>query len=297
MSQQQDILVDDFIDYLYLQRRLSKTTVAVYVPIIRKFFCFLETVGREIEDASIADIQDFLINEKESSHDGGRTVAKYLSSLRTFFSFLVYQRIRDDNIAKRIKAPKIGTSLPQVATVTAIDAFLEGIDVSDDLGYRDRTIFELMYSCGLRISEAIGLTLASYSDKSLRIIGKRSKMRIVPVGAIACKYLDTYIAEVRPRLVKANLSEKHLFVTRNGRAFTRQGVSKRFDQYRGGQDMKVHTLRHSFATHLLEGGADLRSVQMLLGHSDIKTTQIYTHVDTTDMRKAYDSFHDDKEKK
>jgi len=294
MNSRNECLSSQFRDYLFAQRRLSRATVLVYLPIIEDFLSFLEGLDVTVEQATVEDLQDYLVAVREERKDSGHTAGKYLSAVRTFFSFLVFERIREDNIARRIHAPKTGQMLPAVASVEEIDSLLSAIATDDDLGYRDRTLFELIYSCGLRISEATALTVGNWDGNSLRVLGKRRKMRIVPLGEVVKGYLATYLAQVRPHLIRENHSEKHLFVGRNGKPLTRQAVSKRFDEYRmaaGLSEVHVHTLRHSFATHLLEGGADLRSVQMLLGHSDIKTTQIYTHVSTKDMRASYDRFH------
>lgn len=287
-------LSEQFKEYLFVQRRLSRATVAVYLPVITSFLSFLEDQHLCVETVSLDDIQRYLITRREATGDGGRTMGKYLSALRTFFSFLVQERIREDNVARRIKAPKTAPPLPTAVTVDDVDTLLGVIPTDDDLGYRDRTMFELIYSCGLRVSEATGLLVGSIDNGSIRVLGKRSKMRLIPLGDVARSFLDTYLSQVRPRLVRTRPFEKRLFVGKDGRPLTRQAVAKRFDQYRdqaGMPSVHIHTLRHSFATHLLEGGADLRSVQTLLGHSDIKTTQIYTHVSTKDMRDAYDAFH------
>jgi integrase/recombinase XerD len=222
-----------------------------------------------------------------------RSVSKLLSALRSFFTYLQLQKIRIDNPVLQIPRAHQPVQLPKVASLKEVETLLESIDTSDVLGFRDRTMFELIYSCGLRISEACNLELTDYQDRYLRVLGKRGKMRILPVGEVAHSFLDAYLKEVRPSLVGSKRSVKALFVGRRGQKLTRQAVYKRFMNYTDLTDIeaKVHTLRHSFATHLLEGGADLRSVQELLGHSDIKTTQIYTHVDTTALQDAYRRFH------
>jgi integrase/recombinase XerD len=294
MNGQDSDLSRQFEEYLFVQRRLSRATVAVYIPIANEFLSFLEQTKVPVETSTTDDIQRFLISVKKSTNDTGRTMGKYLSALRTFFSFLVEERIRKDNIARRIKAPKTGLALPGALSVDDVDRLLDSIPVDDDLGVRDRTMFEMIYSCGLRVSEATGLFVGSIDNGSVRVLGKRNKMRIVPLGDVVLSCLFTYLSEVRPRLVSSRPGEKHLFVGKGGKPLTRQAVAKRFSLYRSQVGMPaahIHTLRHSFATHLLEGGADLRSVQMLLGHSDIKTTQIYTHVSTKDMRTAYDTYH------
>jgi integrase/recombinase XerD len=286
-------LTEDYCDYLMLQRRLSKATVAVYSQEIGSFLAYLRTVSQSIETVPVLEIEKYVSLSKQSRNLSARTLARNLSSLRSFFIFLQIEKIRNDNPVLHLDSPKIGTRFPSVASLQQIDSLLDSIDCSDNLGYRDRALFELIYSCGLRVSEACDLQVGDYAIHSIRVLGKRNKMRLVPVGEIAQTYIDRYLAEIRPSLVKGNLSEKALFVGRNGHKLTRQAIFKRFEMYcdKIGLVAKVHTLRHSFATHLLQGGADLRSVQELLGHSDIKTTQIYTHVQSDDLKKAYDAFH------
>ncbi|AEV28438.1 site-specific recombinase XerD [Sphaerochaeta pleomorpha str. Grapes] len=286
-------LVEDYCDYLMLQRRLSRATVAVYSQEIGFFLAYLRASSLDVETVPVLEIEKYLSHSRQDRDLSARTLARNLSSLRSFFIFLQIGKIRKDNPVLHLGSPKIGTRFPAVATVSEVDRLLDSIDSSNNLGYRDRTLFELIYSCGLRVSEACDLSVGDYAIRSLRVLGKRNKMRLVPVGEIAQDYVNCYLADIRPALVKGNLSEKALFVGRNGHKLTRQAVFKRFEMYCDaiGLVAKVHTLRHSFATHLLEGGADLRSVQELLGHSDIKTTQIYTHVHTDDLKKAYDTFH------
>jgi integrase/recombinase XerD len=290
-------LIDDYRDYLVFQRRLSPATVAVYAAEIRLFLSSLGESHVPVEEVSVLQVESYLSRSRRQRNLTARTMARNLSSLRSFFVYLQTEGIREDNPVELLDSPRIGTRFPEVATVEEIDRLFESIDLSDPLGLRDRALFELIYSCGLRISEACDLQVGDWNPSFLRVVGKRDKMRQVPVGEIARDYVEAYLEQVRPSLVKAALSEKALFVGRYGHKLTRQAVFKRFEQYcdRVGLHAKVHTLRHSFATHLLQGGADLRSVQELLGHSDIKTTQIYTHVRTEDLRKAYDAFHADPE--
>jgi integrase/recombinase XerD len=248
-----------------------------------------------LETVDAIQLETYLIGERKERNLSPASLAKALSALRSFFSFLQLQKIRQDNPVLLISHSQKPLTLPLVASVEQIDVLLESIDTSSPLGYRDRTLFELIYSCGLRISEACNLEVSDYQDGKLRVLGKRDKLRIVPVGEIAAHYLDVYLKDIRPELIGMRLANRALFVGRRGMRLTRQAIYKRFISYCGecGLDAKVHTLRHSFATHLLEGGADLRSVQELLGHADIKTTQIYTHVDTASLQHAYDAYHDE----
>ncbi|MDC7229045.1 MAG: tyrosine-type recombinase/integrase [Sphaerochaetaceae bacterium] len=285
------LLLEEYEDYLMIQRRLSQATLSVYLYEVSRL---LET-ALPLEKVDATQLETYLIGERKERNLSPASLAKALSALRSFFSFLQLQKIRQDNPVLLISHSQKPLTLPLVASVKQIDVLLESIDTSSPLGYRDRTLFELIYSCGLRISEACNLEVSDYQDGKLRVLGKRDKLRIVPVGDIAAYYLDEYLKDIRPDLIGMRLANKALFVGRRGRKLTRQAIYKRFVSYCGecGLDAKVHTLRHSFATHLLEGGADLRSVQELLGHADIKTTQIYTHVDTASLQHAYDAYHDE----
>lgn len=291
MSPESEELRDRYLDYLSVERRLSKATSLVYLPVVTKYLSYVEAHGLAIEQAGISDVESFLIEVRETGGEGGRTIGKYLSALRTFYSFLVEEKIVPANIVKSIPTPKSPKRYPEVPGVHGMEDILDSMEGDDLLVKRDHALFETIYGCGLRVSEAIGLEVKDYADGSLRILGKRSKLRLVPVPGKVKEILDAYLAEVRPALVGGTLSEHHLFVGRRGKSLTRQGVAKRLKAY--APEIHVHTLRHSYATHLLQRGADLRSVQTLLGHSDIRTTQIYTHVDTNDLSEAYDAWHDE----
>jgi len=283
------LLLEEYRDYLGLQRRLSEATQSVYEHEVR----LLLEQKVDLQTVEAHQIETYIQMQVVQRELSDRSVSKLLSALRSFFTYLQLQKIRIDNPVLQIPRAHQPVQLPKVASLKEVETLLESIDTSDVLGFRDRTMFELIYSCGLRISEACNLELTDYQDRYLRVLGKRGKMRILPVGEVAHSFLDAYLKEVRPCLVGSKRSVKALFVGRRGQKLTRQAVYKRFMYYTDLTDIeaKVHTLRHSFATHLLEGGADLRSVQELLGHSDIKTTQIYTHVDTTALQDAYRRFH------
>ena len=283
------LIVDEYEMYLSLERRLSKATIAIYT---NELSLFLEA-GHDIDAVSMQEVQAYVVEQAQLRSLSGRSVAKLLSALRSFFTYLQTKGARSDNPVSLLPRPKEGMRLPDVASVDEVERLLATIDDSDALGLRDRALFELIYSCGLRISEACSLSVSHYHKDAVTVLGKRNKMRRIPVGDVARLWVDAYLEESRPTLVGPHLGEKTLFVGRRGEGLTRQAVHKRFTAYAKAADLDitVHTLRHSYATHLLAGGADLRSVQQLLGHCDLKTTQIYTHVDTGALQAAYARFH------
>lgn len=281
-------------DYLFLELRLSQLTRETYAREIDRFFIFLLENSLEPERIVTEDLIKYLSFLNEKGLDPV-TITKSLSCLRSFFRFLNYEGYREDNPTERIEFQKKNTKLPDVLSLMEIDCFLNSISTDDFLGIRDRALFELIYSCGLRISEAVTLTLGNlfFEDALIRVHGKGNKDRMVPFGSKAELWLRKYLNEVRPNLIKHGIKEDHIFLSIRGKGISRKGVWKRFKEVsdKSGIDAKIHTLRHSFATHLIQGGADLRIVQELLGHSDISTTQIYTHVQNSDLQKNHDEFH------
>ena len=231
----------------------------------------------------------------KKSQLSSRTMSKVITALRMFFLFLQNERIRNDDPMELIPRTKEPKTLPQTIDYNAVEKILNVIDTSTDIGFRDRTMFELIYSCGLRVSECATLRLNKYLkvEKRIVVIGKGNKERMIPVGDVAISYLDAYIATSRANLLGKRKSV-FMFVSKRGddgkEGITREEIWTRLKIYckQAGVYSKVHTLRHSFATHLLQGGADLRSVQELLGHKDIRTTEIYTHVNTDDLQSAFD---------
>ncbi len=295
MSKETDqALIEEYSEYLLLEKRLSKATIEVYETEVG---FFVSGITQGIETITVSEIEHYLVLSAQERDLSSRTVARNISALRSFFIYLQIQKIRVDNPLEQILSERRPADAPSFFTVEEVDLLLDSIETETLLGKRDRTIFELIYSCGLRISEACDLKVGDYTKGSLRVLGKRNKMRLVPVGEVAASALKHYLSDVRPFLVRARSTEQTLFVGRRGKKLTRQAVFKRFVQYARplGLEGKVHTLRHSFATHLLSGGADLRSVQELLGHSDIQTTQIYTHIETSGLKHAYDTYHTLKE--
>jgi integrase/recombinase XerD len=283
-----------FADYLRFELQLAVRTVETYRREAAHFLHF--AAERDIEPGAMeeSDIQTYLVMRRDEGVDE-RTVSRVISSLRQFFMFLMKEGLADRNPAADLEMPRIPQRLPGVLSVEEVEIILEQIDSTTELGLRDRCLFELIYSCGLRISEAVALTTERvHLDESLvRISGKGDKERMVPLGDEALYWMDRYLGEGRPRLYNPKRSGNFVFLNHFGGNLSRKGMWKRFKEIseKAGVKAKVHTLRHSFATHLLEGGADLRSVQALLGHADISTTQIYTHVDRDELQRYHDQYH------
>jgi len=296
LSDNKDEILLDFSDYLSYQRRLLSVTVADYLRETTLFLEYLIQIDKDVDTFQLDDMESYLIEQNNTRTLTDRTKAKDLSSLRNFMAFLIHKRYRSDNPMELLDSVKVHRVLPAIASEEEIDRLLNSIPITDPLSLRDWAMFELIYSCGLRVSEVIQIQLADYQGDSLTVLGKRGKMRVIPVGDVAQKKVSFYLRKARPFL--SPKKNQTLFLGRRGNALTRQAVSKRLEGYAiqaGLPFIHVHSLRHCFATHLLRGGADLRIVQELLGHSDIQTTQIYTHVDDSDKRKAYHAYHKDLE--
>jgi len=263
---------------------------------ISLFLTWSDHQGVTVETAGTRDLVHFIL-DRSGTGIAGKTVAKDVAALRSFFRYLMIERIRDDNPADLLESPVREKNLPLVLSTDQVDVFLAAISLEKPVGVRDRALFELIYSCGLRVSEAVNLSLDDvYQDEKMILVhGKGGKERFVPFGSTALEWINRYISEARPHLVKSR-PERAVFVNYRGQRITRKGIWKRFNELciEAGINAKIHTLRHSFATHLLAGGADLRSVQELLGHSDITTTQIYTHVEESALhdfhREVFDNF-------
>lgn len=240
------------------------------------------------------DISDVLLKLTQQGKSP-RSIARCLSALRAFFKFLREQKLRSDNPVALHKTPKIGRALPKDLSEADVEALIHAPNINSALGLRDRAMFEVLYACGLRVSELIHLRLDLINLKQgyLRIVGKGNKERLVPMGQIACEWVEKYLNESRPQLHKT--ATDYLFLTQHGGIMSRQNfwyAIKRYALQAGIQtELSPHTLRHAFATHLLNHGADLRVVQMLLGHSDLSTTQIYTHVAQVRMQHLHRQHH------
>ena len=270
----------------------SELTAETYKTAAKEFLGYLERQNINLAGVTVKDLLYYLSARKT---DGCTelTLAKDISALRALGSFLVLEGVWPQNEALVLDRPKARRSLPRVLSVEQVDSMLASIDVESDLGLRDRALFELVYSCGLRISEACSLQVGNLHLQEMIVLvrGKGDKERIVPFGEAAKEWLEKYLRQVRPRLVGKKIVPT-VFVNYKGEPISRKGVWKRFKELEAltGIDCKVHTLRHSFATHLLSGGADLRSVQALFGHSDLATTQIYTHVSDSELRERHKEF-------
>lgn len=289
-------LIDDFIAHLRVEKGLSGNTSEAYATDLNFFVTYVENMGiYEPTGLTPTAILSWLVHQKTQGMHS-RTISRRLSSLRSFFNFLRLERIVTANPVTTIQNPKVGLYLPDVLSIEEVERLLSAPDIRTPLGMRDRAILELAYACGLRASETVNLKLHQIDTNLayLRIIGKGNKERVTPIGEVAMEILHDYIRKARPFLLKAAGSE-FLFVGRNGRPITRQRFWQILKQYALQVGLKAeispHSLRHSFATHLLEGGADLRIVQMLLGHSSITTTQIYTHLDLQHLREVHRKFH------
>lgn len=289
-------LIEEFNDYLFIEKRNSKATASLYTAEVERYLKFLNSKNISVKEVTSEEALTYFVARAKGDLSS-RTQAKNMSALRSFHRFLTESGVRLDNPFETIDMPKTKVTILESVPYEAVVEILKVIDERGDepLALRDKALFELIYSCGLRVSEACSLTLSDYreGEQLLRVIGKGDKERLVPVGAYAREALGYYLEEVRPSLLNPASQEKHLFLGRRGKPLGRAQVWKRFKAYstEANVEAKVHTLRHSFASHLLRGGADLRIIQELLGHSDIKTTQIYTHSETEDLLQAYRQYH------
>lgn len=294
MTASYEALLQSFNESLIVEKHVSSATRDSYLHEVTCFFNYLQSNSFDVSTVTTTNLMDYLVYRSEANHLSSRTLAKVITILRVFFRYVCSEKMREDDPTELIPKNKIHKKLPETADFDSIDKILEAIDTSDNIGLRDRAIFELIYSCGLRVSECANLKLNNYYNKEHRIIvtGKGNKQRMEPVGETAIYYLESYLKNSRPNLLKKKNSQ-YVFVTAVGVKITRQEIWERLKIYskKVGIDIKVHTLRHSFATHMLRNGADLRSVQELLGHSDIRTTEIYTHVDTEKLFQEFEKAH------
>ena len=290
-------LIQEFSDYLRIEKRNSPHTVSAYRRDLSRFSA--EFAGQKVDSVTTANIRDFLISLREQGLSPA-SVARSLSSIKSFFKYLCQDKQFQDNPAEILETPKRWRKLPDVLSSEDVDNLLKCPDLESVLGLRDKAMLEILYASGLRVSELINLQVSQLDMQVgyLRTLGKGSKERIVPIGAMAKRAVENYILNSRPALVSSRKDggkSEQLFVTRRGRGMTRQGFWKLLKGYVAQANIRAsvspHTLRHAFATHLLERGADLRSVQQMLGHSDISTTQIYTHILGKRMLEIHQQFH------
>lgn len=298
-----DSLRKQFLNHLRLEKALSENTVSNYSFDLNYFINYLieekkiNDIGN-IDEGTVESYIYFLRNSKSRNGEyySIKSINRYISTLKSFFKFLVAEKIITVNPTDIIETPKMARNLPQVLSVKEIDGLLGKTDNTDVLGLRDRAMMEVMYASGLRVSEVINLEMQNIlaGEGILRIFGKGSKERIVPVGNSALHFIQKYFEKSRPYLKKP-FSDDTVFLNHRGRKMSRMAVWNIISKYAKLAGIKKaihpHTLRHSFATHLLEGGADIRIIQEMLGHSDISTTQIYTHVDREYLIEVHKTYH------
>ncbi len=288
-------ILKNFLTYMSVEKGLSGNSVESYAFDLKKFFKFLSLKGKDFFNFSRTDIIDFLEKLKDKGYSLS-SVCRFLSSIKGFCKYLLIEGLRKDDPSESLQSPKRWERLPKSLSISDIRTLLESSlsGASDPISARNHVMFELMYSSGLRVSELISLKLEDVNLEAgfLRIVGKGSKERIVPVNLRAIEAIKRYIIQQRSKILKKKRSN-FLFVTSRGSPMTRQRfwqAIKAFGRSLGIQ-ISPHVMRHSFATHLLEGGADLRSLQKMLGHSDISTTQIYTKVTTERLKQVYSKHH------
>jgi len=288
--------ISSFLTHAKVEKGLSPNTVSAYRRDLMKFCEFAQKRKLTLEAVSRDDLVDFLAGLYRQ-HLESKSVARHLVSLRNFFRFAQIQELLPADPTINLESPKIRRSLPGYLRLEEVEKLLVQPDTKTPLGLRDRAMLEVLYSAGLRVSELVGLRVSDLDTKvgCVRCIGKGDKERIVPIGKKALGMVERYLRDARPKMIGRFAGTPTLFVNRRGKPLSRVGVWKILSAYgrRAGLRMALtpHMLRHSFATHLLEGGADLRSVQLMLGHADISTTQIYTHVVEERLKQIYKAHH------
>ncbi|MEM5948674.1 tyrosine recombinase [Spirochaetia bacterium 38H-sp] len=284
-----------FRTYLLAELSLSKKTLETYEPVYTDFLLWIERSGQSVIDVTSLDCEKYIRHIGTDRNNSPRTIAKKVSALRAVFRFIVMSGFRADNPIESVDIPKAAAILPAVMEQSEIDLLLDSIDTTTPIGVRDRCMLELMYSCGLRISELCNIKMSDIfiADRFLRIIGKGNKERLVPFGKEAKIWLIDYMEVARPFLSGNKIRNNFLFLSVRGDKISRKSVWVRFNKIVSalGLNAKPHALRHSCATHMLHGGANLREVQEFLGHSDISTTQIYTHVDIGRLSSFHKQYH------
>ncbi|HKJ06300.1 MAG TPA: site-specific tyrosine recombinase XerD [Flavobacteriaceae bacterium] len=290
-------ILNDYTLYLKLEQGLSTNSILSYERDVKKLIFFLEENEYNISPRKINSktIQEFYYQESKKINP--RSQARLLSGLRNFFNFLIFENYREDNPTDLLEAPKTGRKLPDTLSLVEIDQLISSIDLSTETGERNRTIIETLYSCGLRVSELINLKISDifYEEGLLKVTGKGNKERYVPLNPNLIKYLNNYIKLIRSSIKVYKGHEDIVFLNRRGKKLTRNMIYTIIKNAAVDCGLKKqispHTFRHSFATHLLERGADLRAIQQMLGHESITTTEIYTHLDKSFLKEVVKSYH------
>ena len=289
-------LLDAYLDQLWLEKGLSRNTLESYGRDLRFFAAWLETQGRGLLLADRSDLLNYL-NHRSSIGVASRSVARGLSAIRSFYKYLLRENRIVEDPTLRIDNPKLGRKLPDTLSESEVDALLAAPNTASAVGYRDRTMLELLYATGLRVTELVTLEVNDLNLRQgvLRVMGKGGKERLVPMGDEAMAWVEGFVRDHRSSLMRRSESEAVLFPSNRGREMTRQAfwyLIKRHAAEAGiRHSLSPHSLRHAFATHLVNHGADLRVVQLLLGHSDLSTTQIYTHVEKQRMQALHAAHH------
>ena len=289
--------LDNFRMYLKIERGLSQNSIENYSLDIKSFKDFL--CDQKIDETPLNCKQETV---KKYIYEtarvlSGHTQARRISGLRSFFDYLIFEKYRSTNPTDLVETPKLGKKLPDVLSVSEIELILKNLDLSHPQGHRNRAIIETLYGSGLRVSEIVNLNLSNlfFKESLIQVTGKGNKQRLVPMGSISKKYLEIYIKQVRNFQKIDNKDQDLVFLNRNGKQLTRQMIFTLVQTLasKAKIDKKIgpHTFRHSFATHLLENGADLKTIQILLGHESITTTEIYTHLDTQHLKQIIRKFH------
>lgn len=291
-----ETIIEEYLKFIQIEKGLSENTIGAYRRDLKKYQLYMQEQKIAhidfIDRQTIQECLGSLIDQGASA----KSIARFISTIRSFHQFALREKYAAKDPTVLIETPKYEKKLPDVLDVEEVIQLLETPDLTINNGYRDRTILELLYATGMRVTELIQIEIEDVNliMGFVKVFGKGNKERIIPLGDTVIEYLDTYINTVRPQLLKKTVTNV-LFLNLHGRPLTRQGIWKLIKQYglRANitKTLTPHTLRHSFATHLLENGADLRAVQEMLGHSDISTTQLYTHVSKTQIRQMYNQFH------
>ena len=289
--------ITDYKHHLNIERGLSKNTIDSYVNDIKKLIFFLEKNEVSISPIYIDKefIQKFIYDVAKKVNP--RSQARIISGLRSFFEYLIFEDYRKTNPTDLIETPNIGRKLPDTLSEDEINQLIASIDLSDSQGERNRTILETMYSCGLRVSELITLKISDlfFEEGFIRVIGKGNKQRFIPIHTTAQKYILNYTKQVRNQMTPQKGFEDTVFLNRRGKGLTRQMIfiilKDLAFKINLSKKISPHTLRHSFATHLLKNGADLRAIQQMLGHESITTTEIYVHLDKSYLKEIVETFH------
>lgn len=292
-------LLHNYENYLLVELRLSSSTVQAYCNELSALLQYKNSsLPEKASDSALLislnsdELINFIVHRRVSANLKRASISRVITALRSFYGFLIDEGFRSDNPAARIESPEKEFRIPDILDSEDIEALFKAIPADHSLGIRDRALFELVYSCGLRISEVCNVRFSKLflDEKILRITGKGNKERIVPLGNAAVYWIKIYKDSIRNQM---NVNSEYLFINKRGKPLTRQAVWKRFYLYtqKIGISSKVHNLRHAYASHMLQGGADLRVVQELLGHSDIQTTQIYTHIHTGELQGKHHLYH------